>query len=77
MCVQQRFKSVCASVQSDQSLSFIPEETLDPWVTIDCPSKTQKQTVQMGRLIGVFDGCKCQLVPLAVPFPLIIDLLNQ
>ena len=30
MCVQLRFKSVCTSTQSDQFLSFTPEETLDP-----------------------------------------------
>ena len=27
MCVQRRIKSVCPSTQSDQSLSFPPEET--------------------------------------------------
>ena len=37
---QQRFISVCASTQSDQSLSFPPEETLDPWLPIEWPSKT-------------------------------------
>ena len=35
-CVQYRFKSVCATAQSDQSLSFLPEETLDPWLPIQC-----------------------------------------
>ena len=29
MCVQQRFLSVCTATQSDQSLSFTPEEMLD------------------------------------------------
>ena len=40
MCIQLRFKSVCPSAQSDQSLSFRTEETWDPWLPIDCPSKT-------------------------------------
>ena len=40
MCVQRRFKSVCASAQSDQSLSFTPEETLGPWLPIERLSKT-------------------------------------
>ena len=31
MCVYRSFKSVCAFAQSDQSLSFPPEETLNPW----------------------------------------------
>ena len=33
-------KSVCASVKSDQSLSFQPEETLDPWLHMEFPSQT-------------------------------------
>ena len=41
MCIQQRFKSVCTPAQSDQSLSFPPEETLKPWLPIGRPSKTQ------------------------------------
>ena len=34
MCIKRRFKSVWASIQSDhdQSLSFPPEETLNPWL---------------------------------------------
>ena len=40
MCVQRIFKSICASAQSDQSLSFPLEGTLDPWLSIECPSKT-------------------------------------
>ena len=32
MHIQRRFKSVCTSIQSDQSLSFPTEETLNPWV---------------------------------------------
>ena len=38
--VQRCFKSVCASVQSHQSLSFPTEETLDPWQPIEHLSKT-------------------------------------
>ena len=40
MLVQLRFKSVYAFGQSDQSLSCPPEETLDPWLPIECPSET-------------------------------------
>ena len=39
MCLQQRLKSVFASLQFDHSLSFPPGETLDPWLPIECPSK--------------------------------------
>ena len=41
MCVQSKFKEVCASAYSDQSLSFPPEETLGPWLPIERTSKTQ------------------------------------
>ena len=40
MCTQLRFKSVCASAQSDHSLSFPREETLDACLPIERPSKT-------------------------------------
>ena len=40
MYVQQRFKSVCSSVQSPLSLCFPPEETLNPWLPIEGASKT-------------------------------------
>ena len=40
-CVQRWLESVCASAHSDPSLSFPPEETLDPWLPIERPSKTQ------------------------------------
>ena len=36
--------SLSVYLQSDQSLSFLPEETLDPWLSIMHPSKTD-QTV--------------------------------
>ena len=62
MCIQRRYKSVCASAQSDLSLNFLPEEMLDPWLPIEGPLKTD-QTVQMPRLIWVFDGHTYQLVP--------------
>ena len=34
MCIQRRFKSVYASAQSEQSLSFPYEENLEPWFII-------------------------------------------
>ena len=40
--VQQRFKSVCQSTQSDQILSFLPEEMLDHRLPIECHSKTDQ-----------------------------------
>ena len=40
MCIQWRFRSVCTSAQSDQSLRFPPKETLDIWLPKECPSKT-------------------------------------
>ena len=41
MCVQRRFETVCASTQSSQSPSFPHGETMDPWLHIEGPSKTQ------------------------------------
>ena len=35
MYVQRRFKSICTSAQSDQTLGFPPGETLDPWLPIE------------------------------------------
>ena len=43
ICVQLTFKSVCAYSQSDQSLSFRPEEMLGSWLPIERPSKTGTQ----------------------------------
>ena len=40
-CLQRRFKSVCASTQSDQRLSFQPEEMLNSWLPIERPLETQ------------------------------------
>ena len=36
MSVQQRCKSVWALAQSDQSVSFSPEETFNLWLPIEC-----------------------------------------
>ena len=41
MCVQRKLKSVSVSAQSEQSISFPPEETLEPWLSIEHPLKTQ------------------------------------
>ena len=48
MRIQQRFKSASASAKSDQSLSVPSEETLDTWLPIEQPSKTDQtgQNVQ-------------------------------
>ena len=40
MCIQRRFKSVCPYIQSGQSLSFPPDEALNPWLPIERPLKT-------------------------------------
>ena len=56
---QQRFKSDCASTLSGQSLSFSPEDMLDPWLPIN-------RLIWMYRLIIGFDGRICQLVPYAL-----------
>ena len=40
MCGQRRFRSICASAKSDQSLSFPSKETLDLWLPIKRSSKT-------------------------------------
>ena len=36
MCLQGRFKSVYTSAQSDQSLSFPPEEMSGPCLSTEC-----------------------------------------
>ena len=51
MYVQRQIKSVYASTQSDQNLSFPPDETLNPWLPIK----------RMRSLIWFFDRCKYQL----------------
>ena len=65
MCAQGRFESVCAFAQSDLSLSFQPEETLDPWLPNWAPIKDSDKTAWKRRLIIVFVGGTCQLVPFA------------
>ena len=40
MHVHRRLKSVCESMQSDQSLGVPAEETLYPWLPIELPLKT-------------------------------------
>ena len=45
-------------------ICYQPEETLDPWLPIQHHLKTD-QTAWMCRLIRVFNGCTCHLVPLA------------
>ena len=57
MCIQPRFKSVCASTQSDQSLSFLSDEMMDPWL----PIEDSDQSVHMHRLIGVSIGAHANL----------------
>ena len=52
-CEYSGEKSVYASAQSDQSLSFPPEETL---ATQRVPIKDSDQTAWMHRLIRAFDG---------------------
>ena len=53
-----KIQSVSISTESYQS----PEETSDPWLPIEHPSKTD-QTAQMSRLIWIFAVSACQLVP--------------
>ena len=77
MCVRYS-SNQSAHLHSLISLSFPPEEMLNLWLPIERPSKTDQtvqmhrgpikdynQTVQMCRLIWVFDGHTCQLVPYA------------
>ena len=47
---QRIFNSFCAFPQSDQGLSFLIEEMMDPWLPTERPSKTD-QTALMRRLI--------------------------
>ena len=67
----KRFKSVCVSPQSDQSLSFPHEVMLDPLLPIEHPSKT---LIRLCSLICVFDGHKCQLVSFVVHRLLLHDV---
>ena len=40
MCAQQRLRSAWASAQSYQSLRCLHEETLGPWLSLECTVKT-------------------------------------
>ena len=40
LCAQWRLRSAWASAQSDQSLRCLHEESLDPWLSIECTEKT-------------------------------------
>ena len=56
MCIQPKFKLICASTQPDRSVCFRPAEKLDPWLrTIEHPSKTDK-TVWMYMLMDAPDN---------------------
>ena len=52
--------------QADWSFRCLPEDTLDPWLPIECPAKIY-QSEQMRRLIRYFAGRACNLVRNAVP----------
>ena len=41
MSAQGRLKSACASPQMDQSIGYLHEETLNPWLSKMCPVKIQ------------------------------------
>ena len=63
--VQWIFKSVCASTQSDQSLSFLPEITSNPWLPKELPSKT------LIRLCGCTGWSKSLMSATANLYPLL------
>ena len=63
VCVQQHLKSVSTSAQSDQSLSFPPEEALGTRLLTERPIEDSDQTARMRRLIRVFDERTFQRVP--------------
>ena len=66
MCVQRRFKSVCASTQSDQSRSFPSEETLDHWLPIERQSQTQNSLRIRADWSESSMGAYANLYPLVV-----------
>ena len=41
MYAKRRHRSACAFAQSDQSLRYLPEDVMDPWVSTEWPAKTQ------------------------------------
>ena len=50
VCVQQKFKSACASTKSGQSPSFPPEETWIPRLPIERPSRN---LIRLRACIGI------------------------
>ena len=42
MCLQLRLRSACTSMISDQSLRHPHEEALGPWLSTECPAKTDQ-----------------------------------
>ena len=64
ICAQRNFKSVCVIAQSGQSLSFPPEEKLDPWLSIESLSKT---LIRLRGNLGLSEssiGVRTKLYPL-------------
>ena len=61
LCPKWRLRSAWASAQSDQNLRCPHEETLGPYLPIECTVKTD-QTGRMFRLMWVFAGSTCHFV---------------
>ena len=55
MCAQRTFRSFCTSVQSDKKRRFLYEQTLDSWLSLECPAKTD-QTARIYKLIKSLHG---------------------
>ena len=64
LCTQQRLRSAWAFAQSDQSLRCPQEESVRPYLPIECIVKTD-QTRWMPRLIWIFAGCRVILLVLS------------
>ena len=62
MCMQQRFKSIYALAQYDQSLSFLPEETLDSWLPIECLLSVTSHINCIVALCLINGMCLCQVM---------------
>ena len=56
ICIHWRYKSPCASAQSDQNLHCPHEETLLPWLSKNVPIDDSDQTA---RLIWIFIFWRC------------------
>ena len=52
MCTQRKLRSAFTSAQSDQSLRCPHEETMGPWLFLECTAKTD-HTGQMPRIVWV------------------------